>query len=139
MTVLYCATITHLILLPQDSLIFLLLADLLVISKLLVHLLSHGRLPLDGHLVLQQVLGVLVGKGQQPGGHEGADGEDDGVGGDVDGVNPPVEPHRDGGHDEGVAVEQGAGLGRVILAETLEEQLLLSGHLARLWWHSVCL
>ena len=72
---------------------------------------------------------VLVGEGEEPGGHQGADGEDDGVGRDVDGVDPPVEPHGDGGHDEGVPVEEGAGLGRVVLAEALQQQLLLSGHL----------
>ena len=43
-------------------------------------------------------------------------GKDDGKGDDVDGVNPPVAPHRDGGHNEGIVIEQGARLVRVILA-----------------------
>merc|ERR1719192_2708899 len=43
----------NLILLPQNSLVLLLLTDLLVISELLVHLLGHGGLSLDGQLVLE--------------------------------------------------------------------------------------
>ena len=47
------SSITNLILFPQNSLVLLLLADLLVISQLLVHLLGHGGLSLDGQLVLE--------------------------------------------------------------------------------------
>ena len=72
---------------------------------------------------------VFVGEGQKPGGDQGPDGEYDGVGGDINRVNPPVQPHWDGGHYERVPVEQGAGLGGVVLAESLQQQLLLSGHL----------
>ena len=42
----------HLILFPQNSLILLLLTDLLII-KLLVHLLGHRGLSLDSNLVLE--------------------------------------------------------------------------------------
>ena len=52
-------------------------------------------------------------------------------------VNPPVEPNRDGGHNESIAIEQSTRLGRVILTETLQQQLLLTGHFTRLGWHFV--
>ena len=119
----------HLVLFPQNSLILLLLTDLLII-KLLVHLLGHRGLSLDSNLVLEKMLCVLVSEGEEPGGDESADGEDDSVGSDVNAVNSPVEPHRDGGDDEGVTIEESAGLGGVILAEALQQQLLLTRHLS---------
>ena len=42
-------------------------------------------------------------------------------------VQPPVEPHGDGGDDEGVAVEQRGGLGGHVLGEVLQEELVLLG------------
>merc|ERR1712073_175691 len=45
--------LSNLILLPQDPLVLLLLADLLVIRQLLVHLLGDGGLALHGNFVLQ--------------------------------------------------------------------------------------
>lgn len=117
------------LLLPEDPLVLLLLADLLVIRQLLGDLFGDGRLALHRHLVLQHVLCVLVGKSQQPGGDEGPDGEHDGVGGHVNGVDPPVQPHRDHRHDKCVAVEEGAGLGGDVLVEALQEQFLLPADL----------
>ena len=111
---------SNLVLLPQDPLILLFLADFLVVSKLVSHLLRHGRLPLQGNLVLQHVLGVLVSEGQQPGADQGANGEDDSIGGDVDGVDAPVKPYWNGRDYEGIAIEQCAGLGRDVLVETLQ-------------------
>jgi hypothetical protein len=119
----------HLVLFPQDSLILFLLADLLVVSQLLVDLLSYGGLALHRYLVFEHVLCVFVGKGEQPGGDEGPDGEHDGVGGHVNGVDPPVQPHRDHRHDKCVAVEEGAGLGGDVLVESLQQQLLLAADL----------
>ena len=121
--------IVYLILLPEDPLILLLLADLLVVGQLLEDLLGDRRLPLHCHLVLQNVLRVLVGEGQEPGGHQGPDHEHDRVGGHVDRVHAPVEPHGDSGDDERVAVEKRAGLGGDVLVEALQEQLLLPGDL----------
>ena len=130
---------SHLILFPEDPLVLLLLADLLVVGQLLHDLLSDGPLAFHGHLVLQHMLSVLVGKGQQPGGDERADGKHDGVGGHIDGVHPPVQPDGDHRHDKCVAVEEGAGLGRDVLVESLQQQLLLPADLApSLWRHCVC-
>ena len=73
--------------------------------------------------MLQHVLCVLVGKGQEPGADKGADGKDDGIGGDVDGVDTPVEPHWDGRDYECVAIEQGTGLGGDVLVEISVERV----------------
>ena len=84
--------------------------------------------------MLQHVLCVLVGKGQEPGADKGADGKDDGIGGDVDGVDTPVEPHWDGRDYECVAIEQGTGLGGDVLVEAFQQQLLFSGNLCLFLW-----
>ena len=122
-------SIAYLVLLEENSLVFLLLADLLVVGQLLGDLLCDGGLPLYGNFVFEDMLGVLVGKGQQPGGYEGAHREHDGVCRHVNGVNPPVEPNRNDRDDEGVAVEEGARLSGHILVESLQQQLLLPRHL----------
>ena len=75
--------------------------------------------------MLEQVLGVPVGEGHQPGRRQGQHAEEDGGGRDVHGVDPPEEPHGDGGHDEGVAVEEHGALAGDVLAEVLEEELVL--------------
>jgi len=100
----------NLIFLPQNPLILLLLADLLVISELLGHLLGDSFLTLQSNFVLQDVLGVLVGKSQQPSGDQGADSKDDGVGGNINGVDPPIEPDGDCRNDESVSVEKSTRL-----------------------------
>jgi len=102
----------NLVLFPQRALVPLFLADLLIVSQLLAHLLSHGGLALDGDLVLERVLGVPVGEGSQPGGEEGDGGEERRRGGHVHVVQAPEEPDGHGRHDEGIAVEQRRGLSR---------------------------
>ena len=58
------------------------------------------------YLVLEQVLGVPVGEGDEPGGDEGDGGEERRRGDRLHRVDAPEQPHRDGRHDERVAVEQ---------------------------------
>ena len=58
------------------------------------------------YLVLEQVLGVPVGEGDEPGGDEGDGGEERRRGDRLHRVDAPEQPHRDGRHDERVAVKQ---------------------------------
>ena len=58
------------------------------------------------YLVLEEVLGVPVGEGDEPGGDEGDGGEERRRGDRLHRVDAPEQPHRDGRHDERVAVEQ---------------------------------
>ena len=58
------------------------------------------------YLVLEEVLGVPVGEGDEPGGDEGDGGEERRGGDRLHRVDAPEQPHRDGRHDERVAVKQ---------------------------------
>jgi len=46
-------------------------------------------------------------------------------------VDPPEQPHWDGGHDERVSVEERRRLGGDVAAEVLEQELLLPGQFGR--------
>lgn len=115
------------ILLPQDPLILLLLAHLLVLGELLGELPCDGFLALDRDLVLQQELGVAVGHRDQVCGKHGDDEEGDQRGVQVDHVYPPEEPDGDRGNDESVTVKQGRGFRGHVPAEVLQEELLFLG------------
>ena len=58
------------------------------------------------YLVLEEVLGVAVGEGDEPRGDEGDDGEERRGGDRLHRVHAPEQPDRDGRDDERVAVEQ---------------------------------
>ena len=67
------------------------------------------------YLVLEQVLGVPVGEGDEPGGDEGDGGEERRRGDRLHRVDAPEQPHRDGRHDERVPVKQRRRLGEKVL------------------------
>jgi len=56
-----------LVLLPQDTLILFFLGHLLIIGQFSHHLFGNGIFALDGHLMLQDVLGFAVSKSDEPG------------------------------------------------------------------------
>jgi len=95
-----------LVLLPQDTFVLFLAADLLVIVQLPRHLLSHSRLSLHRDLVLEEVLCVTVCECYKPRGDEGDDSEEWSGGHRLHRVDTPKQPKGDGAHYERVAVEQ---------------------------------
>ena len=58
------------------------------------------------YLVLEKVLRVSVGEGDEPRADEGDGGEERRGGDRIHRVDAPKQPDRDGAHDERVAVEQ---------------------------------
>jgi len=116
----------NLILFPQHALVLLLLAHFLVVGEFLEHLLADGLLALHGNLVFEQELDILVGQRHQIRAEKRDDNEhaDRDLVMRVQLVDSPEEPHRDGGHDQSVAIEESAGLGRHVATEVLEQELL---------------
>lgn len=83
----------HLVLLPQDPFVLLLLAHLLVVGELLAQIARDGVLALHGDLVLERELRVAVRHRQQVRGGGRHDEEEHHRREHVDHVDAPEEPY----------------------------------------------
>jgi len=99
---------------PQNSLVFFLLRHLLVVRQRAQHVHSHGGFATSGDAVLENVLGLFVGKGNQGRGKQSGDSKNDSSF-DVSWihlVDTPVQPNRQCRNDECISVKQRCCFGR---------------------------
>jgi len=119
--------VRHFVGLPQNPLVFFLLRHLLVVRQSAHHVRRHRTFATTSRAVLEDVLRLLVSKGNQDGGDDGGDSIDDSSlhVSWIQLMNAPEQPDRQCGDDEGVSVEEGSGFGRESSAEILQQQLFL--------------